>query len=296
MATSPPLAGAVRPVELQDPLYRYFYHPLARRLARMLVPTGISPNAISVAGTLVVWAAAWVYASVAWPIGALAGFALHMAWHVLDGADGDLARLTGKASATGELVDGVCDYSAQVMLYFVLAAILDDEIGGWAWPLAVAAGISHILQTNHAETQRRSYLWWAYGVPWLKNAQEHGDEVFRERNWFSRTFSWMARDYLKLAYWRAPWSARLDRVVDEAAGDRRRLARMRRMVRASWRTALVFEKAVGPNPRTIMLGASMLAGSPLWYFIGEVVLLNAILAASMVHHNRIERRLVERLA
>ena len=71
---------------------------------------------------------------------------------------------------------------------------------------------------------------------------------------------------------------------------------MRRMVRASWRTALVFEKAVGPNPRTIMLGASMLAGSPLWYFIGEVVLLNAILAASMVHHNRIERRLVERLA
>ena len=36
----------------------------------------------------------------------------------------DLARLTGKASPTGELVDGVCDYSAHVVLYVVLAAML----------------------------------------------------------------------------------------------------------------------------------------------------------------------------
>ena len=303
---SPASAAAVAPAgdrslrmrapELQDPLNRYLYHPLAARLARRLVPTGISPNAVSVAGVLVVWAAAWSYAALAWPTGALLGFGLHMMWHVLDGADGDLARLTGKASATGELVDGVCDYSAQTLLYFVLAAILDDRIGGWAWALAVAAGVSHIVQTNHAETQRRSYLWWAYGVPWLKHAQEAGDEVFRERNWFSRTFAWLARDYLKLAYWMAPWSARLDTLVAEAASDPRRLARIRRLVRRTSRLSLAYEKLVGPNPRTIMLGASMLAGSPLWYFIGEAVVLNLILAASVAHHNAVGRKLVERLA
>ena len=303
---SPASAAAVAPAgdrslrmrapELQDPLNRYLYHPLAARLARRLLPTGISPNAVSVAGVLVVWAAAWSYATLAWPTGALLGFGLHMMWHVLDGADGDLARLTGKASATGELVDGVCDYSAQTLLYFVLAAILDDRIGGWAWALAVAAGISHIVQTNHAETQRRSYLWWAYGVPWLKHAQEAGDEVFRERNWFSRTFAWLARDYLKLAYWMAPWSARLDTLVAEAASDPRRLARIRRLVRRTSRLSLAYEKLVGPNPRTIMLGASMLAGSPLWYFIGEAVVLNLILVASVAHHNAVGRKLVERLA
>ena len=285
-----------RPTELQDPLNRYLYHPLSARLARLLLPTGISPNAVSVLGALMVWAAAWSFAALAWPVGALLGFGLLMLWHVFDGADGDLARMKGTASATGELVDGVCDYTAQTLLYFVFAAILDDSIGGWAWLLAVVAGLSHVAQTNHAETQRRSYLWWAYGVPWLKHAQETGDEVFREQNWFSRTFAWLARGYLKLADWMAPWSARLDALADNAAADEERLAQIRDSVRGSWRVALAYEKLVGPNPRTILCGASMLLGSPLWYFLGEVVLLNAILAASIVHHNRIERRLVETLA
>lgn len=295
MASISPDTLPHRRAELQDPLNRYLYHPLAGWLARLLVPTGISPNALSIAGCLLVWAAAWSYANVAWPTGALVGFGLHLLWHVFDGADGDLARLTGRASATGELVDGVCDYSAHTMLYFVLAAMLDDTLGGWAWGLAIAAGASHIVQTNHAETQRRSYLWWAYGIPWLKHAQQHGDEVFREQNWFSQTFSWMARDYLKLAYWMAPSTARLDALAEAAADDGAARARMHELVRRSWRACLVFEKIVGPNPRTIMLGLSMLAGSPLWYFLGEAVLLNLVLAASIGHHNRIGRRVAEEL-
>ena len=296
MATVTPGAFASRPAELQDPLNRYFYHPLARRLARLLLPTGISPNAVSVLGALMVWAAAWSYAALEWPVGALLGFALMMAWHVFDGADGDLARLTGKASATGELVDGVCDYSAQALLYFVLAAILDDSLGGWAWVLAVLAAVSHIAQTNHAETQRRSYLWWAYGITWLKHARDGGDEVFREEKWFSRTFSWLARGYLKLAYWMAPWSGRIDALVDAAAGDEVRVAEIRELVRQSSRVSLLYEKLVGPNPRTIILGVSMLLGTPLWYLLGEAILLNLVLVASVVHHNKVGGMLVERLA
>ena len=49
-----------------------------------------------------------------------------LAWHVTDGADGDLARLKGTASPTGELVDGVCDYSGHVFMYFAFAFLLDD--------------------------------------------------------------------------------------------------------------------------------------------------------------------------
>lgn len=295
---TPPKAagGRLRAPELEDPLNRYLYHPLSARLARSLVPTGISPNAVSVAGALLVWAAAWAYASLAWPVGALVGFALHMAWHVFDGADGDLARLTGKASPTGELVDGLCDYAANVVLYFVLAAILDDSIGGWAWVLAVAAGASHAVQTNHAETQRRCYLWWVYGNPWLKHARDSGDAVFRQRGWLGSPFLGLARLYLKAASWMAPGSGRLDALVEDAAGDSRRSARIRRLVRRSSRRSLAYEKLVGPNPRTIMLGISMLAGSPLWYFLGEAVLLNLILAASITHHNILQRRWVERLA
>jgi hypothetical protein len=302
MATAPagapnllrePLSG--RPLELQDWLNLYLYHPLAARLARLLKPTGVSPNAVSVAGALVVWAAAYAYTAIAWPQGAIFGFALHLLWHVIDGADGDLARLTGKSSPTGELVDGVCDYSGHFVLYIALAAMLDGQIGGWAWPLAAAAGASHIAQTNHAETQRRAYLWWAYGVPWLKHAQAAGDEVFKAGNWFTLTFGWMARDYLRLANAMTPHIARIDAIVAEAEGEPARLSLIRRLAKRSARRSLAFQKAVGPNPRTLILGASMLLGTPLWYFLAEIFLLNAVLLASVRHHNAVGRRLAEKL-
>ena len=287
--------GRSRPPELEDWLNRWICHPLAARLARALQPTGISPNAVSVAGTLMVWAAAWAYTALQWPIGWILGFAFHLLWHVLDGADGDLARLTGRSSPTGELVDGVCDYSGHVVLYVALAAALDNEIGGWAWTLAAAAGASHIVQTNHAETQRRSYRWWAYGTPWLKHAQAAGDKVFRERSWFSLTFAWMARDYLKLAQVMTPHAARIDAIVDAAGSDPRRLARVRRLVRRVSRRSLILQKSVGPNPRTLILGASMALGSPLWFFLAEITVLNLLLLVSVRHHNRVADRLARRL-
>jgi hypothetical protein len=97
-----------RPRELQDPLNYYLYHPLAWQLARGLAHTPVTPNMVSVFGGLMVVAAGIVYANLAWPVGAALGMALHMGWHVVDGADGDLARMTGRSSPIGEMVDGVC--------------------------------------------------------------------------------------------------------------------------------------------------------------------------------------------
>jgi phosphatidylglycerophosphate synthase len=282
--------------ELQDALNRLVYHPLAARLARLLQPTCISPNAVSVAGVLLVWGAAWAYTQIGWPQGVVIGLLLHMLWHVTDGADGDLARLTGRSSPTGELVDGVCDYFAHSVLYIALAAMLDDSLGWWAWPLAVGAVASHAAQTNHAETQRRSYLWWAYGIPWLKHARAEGDEVFRSGNWFTLTFGWMARVYLRGADAMTPYAAQVDALAAVAAGDQRRAALVRRLARRASRRSLLLQKAVGPNPRTIILGASMALGSPLYFFLAETLLLNLLLALSVRHHNIVGARLVEKLA
>ena len=284
-----------RPRELEDGLNFYLYHPLAARLARLLKPTGISPNAVSVFGCFLVWGAAWAYTGLAWPQGVMVGFTLHLLWHVADGADGDLARLTGKSSPTGELVDGVCDLAGHIVLYVALAAMLQNQIGGWAWPLAVAAGASHIAQSIHVETQRRSYLWWAYGVPWLKHAQAAGSARLRRKSWFSITWNWMAPTYVWMANALNPFSARIDTAVDTAAHNRRRSAMIRRLARQASRRSLRFQKVVGPNPRTIILGASMALGSPLYYFLAETVLLNLALVLSVRHHNVVGRLLAERL-
>ncbi len=246
---------------------------------------------LSVAGMLLIWGAAWCYIVLPWPRGALIGFALHLAWHVTDGADGDLARLQGRASPTGELVDGVCDYAGHTVMYIAFAFLLDDWIGFWAWLAAILAGASHIAQTNHAETQRRNYLWWAYGVPWLKHARAEGDEIFAERGWFSAGFSWMALDYMRLSSLMVPAAAAVDAAVEAAAGDPARLRRIRRLVRAASRRSLRFQQALGANPRTIILGLSMFLGSPLWFFLAEILALNLLLAWSVRHHNALSRRL-----
>jgi hypothetical protein len=283
--------------ELEDPLNRFIYHPLAFRLAKVLRPTGVTPNAVSVTSGALICAAAIFYTRVAWPLGVAAGFACHLLWHVADGADGDLARLTGKASPIGEFIDGAADYLGHIFLYVLLAAMLDDSfIGGWAWPLASLAGVSRIVQSNHTETQRREFLWRVYDIAWLRTQQSAGRRVFTGRGWFSRNSARVVRGYLMLGDAMAPYSARLDRLVEGAAGDGERQADMRRRIREASRGSLLFQKALGANPRTILLGLSMIAGTPLWYFLVEGVVLNGVLVISVAYHNAIERRLYEALS
>lgn len=281
--------------ELEDPLNRWLYHPLAGRLARLLRPTGVTPNAVSFLGMVAIVAAAGAYGWLAWPVGAVVGLLLHMSWHVLDGADGDLARLTGKASPNGELVDGVCDYAGHVVLYIALAAIFDDRIGIWSWLLSTAAGASHIVQNNHYETMRRSYLWWAYGIPWLRTPASDERDALRKPGWFNFVFGWMATDYLSIAEALGPRAGLVDRVFDAHADDPERVAAFRRRVQERGTSLLPYRVWLGANFRTVLLGISMIAGGPLLFFLGEVVALNLLLVASTRRKARIDRALAAEL-
>lgn len=264
-----------RPRELQDVLNYHFYHPLAWKLARRLASTPVTPGMVSIAGGLCIVAAAAVYALPAWPLSALVGLLLHMAWHVLDGADGDLARLTGRASPLGELIDGICDYAGHFVLYLVLTAMLAGRIGSVAWALGIMAGISHIVQSNHFEVQRRQYQWWAYGMPWLRHAPV-GKLVGRA------SFAAFTRAYLGLADALSPSSSRpIDAAVAAAASDPARITAIRELARAGAVALLPRFQLLSNNHRTIALGLSMLAGSPFYYFVYEATALNLALLVSI---------------
>jgi phosphatidylglycerophosphate synthase len=292
---SPNSSSIARRRELEDPLNLHFFHPLAHRLALVLRPTGISPNAVSVASGLFVVAAAWAYTGLGWPRSVLLGFAFHMLWHVLDGADGDLARMTGRSSPAGELIDGVADYAGHIILYIALAAFLDDWIHGWAWLLASLSGASRIAQSNHIETQRRVYLWRIYAVPWLKQAQSSGDALFRRKGPVAAIFVGFARIYIMLAGAMSPRTGEIDAAIAAASGDPGEARRLRRLCRQSARSSLVYQHLLGANPRTLLLGISMAIGSPLYFFVVETVLLNLVLILSIRHQARCDRRLMARL-
>ena len=284
-----------RPRELQDPLNHYLYHPLAWRLARLLAKTPITPNMVSVAGALCVIAAAWSYAQAWFPESALLGLALHMTWHVVDGADGDLARLTGRASPIGEMVDGLCDYLSHAVLYVTLAWLLSYSMGWSAWVWAVLAGVSHAVQSNHVEVQRRQYQYWVYGTPWIRQSHKAGSETAKSG------FSTLVTLYINAAASMTPYALRIDDAVAAAQDDRPRLHSIRTAARAKLVPLLLLCKWLGPNPRAILLGVAMLAGGPGWhgalyYFLYQAAFLNVLLVWSVYAHNKAARRIAARIS
>ncbi|WEK47791.1 MAG: CDP-alcohol phosphatidyltransferase family protein [Candidatus Andeanibacterium colombiense] len=290
--------NAKRPPEVEGWLNMHIYHPLSNRLAVLLRPTGVTPNMVSVAGFASICAAGAAYTGLAWPVSAALGFLLHVSWHVIDGADGALARMTGKASAIGELVDGLCDYAGHVVLYVMLASFLADWIGGWAWVAATCAGASHIIQANHTESERRIYRWWAYGTGWIGQAQQAGGNMFGMfggRNWITLAFGWLVYPYLWLSRVMNPNSAEIDAALAAAARDPALLERMRTIVRDEAKAAVLFQHLVGPNPRAIVLGIAMAFGSPLWFFLFTVGPQNVMLALSVHTHHAMNRRVARRL-
>ena len=285
------------PREMEDWLNFHIYHPLANRLAGLLVPTPVTPNMVSFAGWVLIVAAAYLYTFLAWPISVLLAFPIHALWHVFDGADGVLARRTGKSSPIGELVDGVCDYTGHIILYVALAAFLDDQwIGGWAWALALLSGVSRILQSNHSESQRRTYLWRVYGVPWLKNAYAAGGGSLEERGLFARIFEPGARLYVAIAAATNPHSDRIEALIARADAQPDGRERVNAICRSTQHFPLKVQTLLGPNIRTVALGISMLAGSPLWYFLFELVPLNLLLLWSKRLQRRADLQIIEHLS
>jgi len=266
------------------------YHPLAHRLARALVPTPVTPNMVSIAGALLVMAAGVLYTLVATPWAIALGFALHLSWHVVDGADGALARMSGRASPSGEIVDGLCDYAGHGVLYVLLATVLDDTMGGAAWALAVAAGVSRAFQSVFAESQRRTYQWWAYGVPWLQNSTsqgaDHGSGIGVK---LSQLYLWA---WHKMA---GPTQT-VNALVQSAEHDPAERARIAQIARRTGSAILPTVAIIGANPRTILLGLSMIAGSPLWFFLIETVAFNIVLVVAIVQAAAIGRRIAARIA
>ena len=272
---SPAAQPPRRPPELEDWLNARLYHPLAARLARRLAPTRVTPDMVSAAGALAIMLAALAYAQGGWPWGAVIGLALHMGWHVLDGADGDLARMTGRASPHGELWDGICDYAGHIVLYLTLGAMAATQIGAGAWALMIAAGASRVVQAAHYEGARRQYSLAVYGTGWMASDAQPAD-AGKRRHPFVVYYLWLTGLIV-------PHGAELIAAVR----DPDRSAALRNAMQARGGEWLGPISPLSANYRTLAVGAALLAGRPQWYFLFEVVVLGAALAASWVRVRRV---------
>jgi CDP-diacylglycerol--glycerol-3-phosphate 3-phosphatidyltransferase len=106
-------------IELKYPLTNYVYRRFSIPLARLLIPTGISPNYVTWIATFSGFYAAYLLSK----NNAIAGVVVLLFSQILDCADGDLARLTGKVTKKGAYLDRVLDRFVDAGLIIALIAL-----------------------------------------------------------------------------------------------------------------------------------------------------------------------------
>ncbi len=125
---------------------------LSLRLTRALVPTAVSPNALT-ALMIPAGLAAALLVSVGHVWAALIALLLVQAQLLLDCADGELARWRRSVSPRGVYLDQIAHYSTEAALPAALGIRADggwDSIGGWtALGLAVSALILFLKAETH---------------------------------------------------------------------------------------------------------------------------------------------------
>lgn len=156
-----------RAAEIEEVTNLHFIHPIAARLVPLFARLHVTPNAVSLAGLLCGVLAGFAYYHYRSPVWAGTGFALMIAWHVMDGADGQLARLTRSQSHLGKVLDGISDASTFAAVYTALALALGREHGDRIYALVAAAAACHLIQAATYEVERQEYdlHGWGYRKP-----------------------------------------------------------------------------------------------------------------------------------
>jgi phosphatidylglycerophosphate synthase len=117
-------------------------HHVARVAVRPLAKTAVTPNQLTTVRLATGIAAAGMLAvgRDPWPDVAGGVFVLAM---VLDRADGELARMTGKTSPFGHAYDLAADAFCNALIFVALGVGLrDSAFGLWAIPMGALAGLA----------------------------------------------------------------------------------------------------------------------------------------------------------
>jgi phosphatidylglycerophosphate synthase len=272
-------AIAYKAYEIEELVDIYVFRRLGIGVARLARMLGMTPNGVSIVSGLVgaTGGALLVSDELVWP-----GVALIFAHGVFDSADGQLARLTGRTSEWGRMLDGLSGYATHIAAYL---AIVIRVIGGggswWFLALALAAGLATMV---HA--QLYDYFRTAYAAIVLKgrpSAPSAASTLSRSSRgvlaFYERTQRRLSGRHLEVESVVAAHAS--NGVVAEA--DRRRY-------RACFRPLVPGWNLFGDNVRRYGFAVLAWLHHLEWYFVFILVPLNVLLVVMSVWQRRADAR------
>lgn len=264
--------------EIEDYSNRFLFHPISDRLAVALSKTWVHPNMVSFGGVFFGVLAGINYYHYDVGNSALWAFLYMLVWHVLDGTDGHLARLTGKATAAGRAIDGLADHLVFLAVYLGLAFAIYREGNSHIIWIVLLAGAAHALQASTLDRERQTYRFWVYSekagekpkvAPIPKNIFLKGLHLY-----FHHTANLFASDktHKQLAY-----DLKFGPTQREAAST---------YYRNHYVNYLHAWSLLSPNSHTAFIFIFAFIGYPLGFFLFEIIGMNIILAGLIVWKKR----------
>jgi hypothetical protein len=286
--------------EAEGIIDRYFYRKVGFRLAKFFATIGMSPVAVTLLGGVFGLLAGHLYYYRDLRTNII-GMALHVFANALDNADGQLARITGKGSREGRIIDSLVDHIIFVNIYVhLMFRCLAEGASPAICLLVLGAGLSHALQGAAADYFRNGYLYFVNG---------------RSRAQLDSTTSLLS-DYRAMAWRRQPWKKFLMTTYLNFTRQQELLAPSLNRLRFAvdrqfpdeipeWLKARYQDGArpmfkwwgfLMTNTRMLILFLFLFIDQPVWFFWIELTILNGLLVWLLVRQTKMFKSILQAVA
>lgn len=250
----------------------YLIRPLGYLFVQLFRHTPVTPTMVSFLSVAAAWWTAWLYYrsnSVGGDaVAAVAAAFLFLLHSALDSADGQLARVTGRTSEMGRLIDGFCDSLSFLGIYVAIVLSCWKRIGDHQLliaALAAAAVWTHSLQSSLTEFQRTLYIYAVHGKRDIvdSNPLRVEQAAAREGTFFARLLHTLHIQYYRQQRAVLATTARLESfVIDWIGKNPGKEKELARIYERSQRPSLKGWSLLAPNSHKI--GIILSAFVPVW--------------------------------
>jgi hypothetical protein len=173
---------SLKPLAVEEPVDVWIHRPLAYILSKLLYPTPISPNLVTMI-SIVFGVAGGLAFLFSFPHHMLIGGLCIFLSAIFDCADGQLARMRGTSSAFGRMLDGVADLVVSVAAVGGAIWVIWTKFHSPLWmgiaalALAIATAVTGSFHTGMYDHYKNVYL--RFLVPTFKEGEDY--ETARER-------------------------------------------------------------------------------------------------------------------
>lgn len=299
MTENKTLAATFKSQDTEEWLDIHFTRPLGLLWARFFNAFNVHPNVVTIL-SIFLGAAAGVMFYFDDLTHTLIGIFLLIWANLYDSCDGQLARMTGKKTRWGRILDGFAGDVWFFAIYVAIACRLTPTWGIWIWLLCSFSGfICHGKQCQLADYYRNIHLYFLKGETGseLDNAAKLTGE-FRSLSWRKdgawKVFLYFYRNYTQSQEQMTPAFQRFKAAIDARWGRALPTA-----LRADFRTGslplMKWANILTFNTRAIVLYVALLVGQPWIYPAFEITVMNVLFFYMRHQHESLCRTMTQRL-